>query len=649
MININQFFIVELLNASNVKIGMVYNFTNLNIKESLNEIGKMSIVIDLAELPTDQTNLVGIYAIQLVPTGFSNVTGLAASYKFIVDSTDISVDQLNVTFECSSEVIELSYAQLRSSLKYSQQVPTTLINTFLSEVSWTGSVVGTPPNNAALDTIWEGESRWSAINLLRKWTGGWFRWEGGKTLYHGQFNADISGVTPDINFTYNNSGSFENVPNNNTLQGIRLTEKINKGQIINRLVPLGGGVYAWKNASGVKYAEGPINLGYSNRTTPYTRTFASGVTDPNNWYIEDSASVSTYGRRSATFPYSEIKPISLSDADMTNAANTLYDISAYYLKRYKDPQYVYELQLTGYNVRAIKIGQCIRVQWYGSVNSIRGKTVYKSIDKKFYIIGIDWDYSNSSEWPVATLTLSTNGEDIQDVVDIISDLVVDTKKVNVRTQPSITYKTQYVPPNLIGYEYKYNTSTFGAGSGGVYTNPNDYRFTYIPGAEVSVLNEVYIDIFLVKPRFIVPQQWGWSQIPNVSPLQNQFLYVNVGESTTGVSGNQVPFVFGANLIEVNPLIGNSPNPTLPTDMSRWSVNVNSVAVTPTLIANYNDYGHWRITTVSSVPLADYIPLAFGGSWRTSGLVTIITPLNTTFLFNVSAQVIARQTILPYIS
>lgn len=484
MYNIGAPFLIQLNNASGTNIGHVTNFSNLRIVEKLNEIGSMFVDIALADLPmlptTTSANIEAIYSLTLIATGFeNNLSG--SSYEFIVNNHYYSTDKLIITFECDALPVELTWKVVGSSL-LSNATPTATINNLLGiqPNPWTGTTTGSLPNNNTIKTIWELENVWAAVNIMRKWSGGWFRWEGGRTLIHGQFNADISSITPDHYIGVDNASPHFIVKS--------VIEKTNKSQIVNLVIPLGGGVYPLKNNLNITIGETPLNLYYSDKSSPYTRTYDS---TRRNWYIQDTTSQTAYGIRAAKLSYVDIKPVSSSKADLTAASNALYDVATYYLNKYKNPQYVYELQVTGRFVQRLKIGQCIQLNWSGLVTAFDGKLMHRTIDRKLYIIGIDWDYSANTVQPIARLTVSTNGDDIQDFIDVTSDIVTDVNKLVTKPQASLACKTWDSGMEYMAtYSYVPGTTNYRL----------DLPFNF--GAEVVTLNE--FKAYLYLKNYIIP-------------------------------------------------------------------------------------------------------------------------------------------------
>lgn len=157
----------------------------------------------------------------------------------------------------------------------------------------------------------------------------------------------------------------------------RISVEKNSEAVCTRLFPLGAGIgEAW------------LTLEDASRSSPYTVGSLTGPDGSTQYYLEDSAATSAFGQITKVGKFSEIAPLSNSAADMENAANALYDISAAWLARYSQRQDVYSVTVR--KVRTlVRPGDKVRLVYKGVVTRDGLVVNYLDIDTELWVLEVE--------------------------------------------------------------------------------------------------------------------------------------------------------------------------------------------------------------------------------------------------------------------
>ena len=200
------------------------------------------------------------------------------------------------------------------------------------------------------------------------------------------------------------------------------------------------GVVNWVVGFGAGEGTAALTLRDSTRTTPYT---INSITDNGQtlYYLEDAASIATYGQNEKTVVFKAIAPVANSTTAKEAAANALYDAMVAYLQRSKTPQ-------ISYKVRGVKTAQTIRPGdkvrlWYnGTVQRDGQDYTYLEVDETFWVLEVNERASESGV--MVDLVISTVDQMEQSAAEIVVGAIEDiqTQSVAIRTYPyrdSMTY------------------------------------------------------------------------------------------------------------------------------------------------------------------------------------------------------------------
>jgi len=147
--------------------------------------------------------------------------------------------------------------------------------------------------------------------------------------------------------------------------------------LVNWLLPLGAGE-----------GDAMLSLEFSTRTTPYTIQSTTGPDGRTLYYLENSASITSYGQVEKIGTFKDITPIGTSAAAVEAAANALYDTAVAWLDRYKDPYESYSVTVRKPRTNILP-GDKIHVRYKGLITNDMGELVtYRDINSDFFIMEV---------------------------------------------------------------------------------------------------------------------------------------------------------------------------------------------------------------------------------------------------------------------
>jgi hypothetical protein len=329
----------------------------------------------------------------------------------LIDHPEFSIgtDGKNImTITGDSTARKLVWANTLLALTYSNETITTIANDLVSGTTWTMDIID------GVNTVtarYDGSSIWSALLNVAESTGKHIR-ENNLDNTIDLFNAGTSTGLVFRNIDTINPIDFDDqvLP----IVTIKITE--NETDLWNRIIPLGNGV-----------ADNALTLEHSNLASPYTIQTMVGPDGKTIWYIEDTDSQDLYDIRTKVLKVDSIAPISNSTAEIENAANTLYEISSAWLGWHAFQKDTYDVTVVGLRHyddagnALMRVGDTIRLQYRGIVESENGKFIWKDVDEDLYIMKMARNFMDSGQdsW---TITLST--------VDQLQDDNPITKAIN---------------------------------------------------------------------------------------------------------------------------------------------------------------------------------------------------------------------------
>lgn len=515
--------IIHVYNAAGTYKGSINElFSNVVVGEQSTEIGYCNLTISYKRW-LDLGMSEGYY--------FDLAIGAAAKtlgrYYIKTFLIDVLLDTVTITSDLAT--VLMTRDVIGSGISYAQQLVLSTIGAACVTTGSPGMLAQTVnlTSEPLVDMIFENESYWSGLKTCLKYVQGFGAYDynnylGGSSQRYkmiGPYSAAAMATLlagAGSYFTLYNSGShdpvLDKIPNvsgpiqtgNNIATKVtRLSDGIN---IVNSVVSYGGGIYPLFDNSGtpVKIGEQKLTIQRSNRSTPYTRSYLSAK---KMWYIEDATSVTTYGRRRKTISFPEINPLTTSDSDILNAANTLYDISAAYLTNKKDPSPAYEIELNYSMAEQLvpnvmfQIGTIIYLKYDGYVYPQNPEELpsYSSLNELFLVTGFEMEINSGDNYKLK-LQVTRNPEMSLGFVDVVSDALADIKKFSVRQTPSLTYRTWNGCAQIVDNAAK-NFTQWGTNAGDAWSTENvKAYFNIYFGAEALDLYEVQCDLIFIPLR-----------------------------------------------------------------------------------------------------------------------------------------------------
>lgn len=438
--------------------GPLTEVLGLSITEKLNEIGEASITIPAHVAASRGLQRGYRYRI------YHETIGYLGEFKHIESAIDANAE--TIAIKAYDSLIALAERVAGFRRNYSNQsFSTVATNLYNTSLGWTVSYEGATLTDAITFSV-EGENYLRAADYLRRYVRGWFRRQGDTEIRFGKFSS----TTPVLTFVAAKN-ALGQLPSTQALI-TQLARTRQGGDVVNRVYPVGAGI-----------GETKLDLRYSNRTTPYTvqnTTIATGAATA--YYLEDSSSVTTYGRVERVIAWNEIRPITNSVADLENAANALYDIASAYLQKYRTENDAYTMSAVGVP-STLRVGDLVRVAYNGVAELETGNIGWLNVANNFFVTSITRNFDAGGE-ATSTIGIAANGEAVIGDTEVLYDILQDVQTLKLRTQPTQTYLSRSFDPAFM--QNNANTSAL-------------YRMTL--GSEILAINEMYIDL-TIRP---IPQ------------------------------------------------------------------------------------------------------------------------------------------------
>ena len=316
---------------------------------------------------------------------------------------------------------EMVAANCLFNREYSNQYLGTIVTNLLTLVSsWSG---GSVANVGYTSTEFQGESVLNAIMNLAQGGNAHFRMgTTPRTLDFGTFGA-ASGVRcvgvdvlgPELE----DNGDLA------IISGIAITEE--GSPVVNRLIAFGAGD-----------GEAQLNLSWATVTDPsYPVLNALNPDGSSYYYIEDAASQSSYGLVVAPYIRSDIRPLSNSDTDLTNAGNALYQVALAALLRIKDPVTTYSLTVAKLRETVLP-GETVQVVFRGMATYDGTPYKYVDLDADMIVLSVKDTFGADGQITHA-LEVSASGFRASSDSGVVTQMHRDIEVIKARVQPSMSY------------------------------------------------------------------------------------------------------------------------------------------------------------------------------------------------------------------
>jgi len=409
----NTPFKIAVLDASGNRLGggPLNNVFSLDTVDSLDAIGTASFSVPASDPRT-----------ALITPGvqfdiWDEVDGYLGRYFYERRNlSDSGNGQANIGIEAYNALAELSRYTVAFRRSYTYTLVDEVVDDLLAIApGWTSTI------DAAIGhttVSYEGESVLIAIDELRDRWGKHYRLESGtKNFGFGAFGVD-SGVR-----ITNMAGQVPIDIDAHTeiamVRSIQLVEE--SGAIFNRIIPLGDG-------------QGVSQLTIQHATAgDYTTQTGTNKDGSTYYYIEDAASIAAYGVHEQVLAYTNIRPITNSDANIEYAANALKRAAEVYIGKNKSPKTTYNVTVEGLR-RAVLPGDTVRLVYRGVVDGYG----YMDLNSDFYVMDISRK-RNVNGTRVAVLEISSVNDRRTSDSDVMIGVIHDLKALKLHVQASICY------------------------------------------------------------------------------------------------------------------------------------------------------------------------------------------------------------------
>lgn len=196
-----------------------------------------------------------------------------------------------------------------------------------------------------------------------------------------------------------------------------ITAKRDEREIVNWLLPLGAKEQAPR-----------VTLGQSTRTGPYTIQSIAGPDGTTLYYLSDATSAAQYGERQVVKVYDQVKAASTAPADMTSAANALYDAAASDLARANQRQESYDLTLVGVK-QTIRPGDLVRVVYQGAVERDGERVAWLDTDDLYWVVEVSETWG--SEGHNVSMSVSNVDRVAEDAAQTVARTVAKVRAMEV--------------------------------------------------------------------------------------------------------------------------------------------------------------------------------------------------------------------------
>lgn len=405
-------FRIDILNAQNQKLGSgpLENVISITDTVSLDNIGTLDFTI-----PASNTKNA------FIQTGVKFDIFSDGDYlgRYLFKSKQINDDngEGTLTVSCYDQLKNLTFVTCGFNRYYTYDDISTIISDIIGLVSgFSAEITETGSATLAL----QGESVFRAIDEIRDRQGSHFRLK--QDGYSPVLEFGPFGELSPIQFEQSKGQNQADFQRNQKLAVITNAVIIEESDdIFNKLIPVGGG-------------QGVSQLTIERATLgSYTTQSESNADASLRYYIADSTSITNYGERVKIIQYPQINPITTSDNDIINAANTLKLTAETQLRRNKSPRKEYQLTVVGLR-ETLRVGDKIKVRYFSERNGVP----YISIDDTFWVMDITTNRNVSGD-RVFNINIATIDDRRTSDQDVIIEVVRDLRDIGVHIPATITY------------------------------------------------------------------------------------------------------------------------------------------------------------------------------------------------------------------
>lgn len=446
-------FRVDVLNAAGTRIGdgPLDTVQSLDDVARLDNIGSLSFTLPVADPRTQYISAGTSFDV------YDRVDGYLGRYYYKNKQQEADAQGGKVQRVAAHDsLIELARVSVNFRRTYNNVAVDYVIGDLVDDV--TGWIANVDLNIGNTTVTFEGESVLAAVDAMRdRWNQHFRLGNGRRILDFGAFGLDSGLVLANLR------GQVQSELGQNTdialIDSIQLVEEAD--EIFNRVIPLGAG-------------QGTAQLTIQTATLgTYTVQTGTNADGSNFYYIEDSDSVTSYGRRAKVAVFPNIRPVTNSDANILNAANALKLTAEAYIARHIAPRAVYAVSVHGLR-RSVSVGDLVRLQYRGVVEGY----AYIDVNQTFYVMDLQRKRNVSGERS-AVITIASIAERRTDDTDVVLELFHDIKVLKVHVP--ITLANSPVGPYTLRMDSTHNAEfTVRIGNEVTFLNYAKLRFRTSP-------------------------------------------------------------------------------------------------------------------------------------------------------------------------
>lgn len=406
-------FRIEILDANNNPLsgGSIGNAFYLNDTKRLDAIGSL----EFAMPASDEKAL-------FIETGvkfdvYDEQDGYLGRYLFKSKQIDDENGQGVLKVVCYDYLKELAQRSVYFNRSYNLNTVSSIISDLMAIVGWSANVTEIGHSQVT----YQGESILRAIDELRDRRGVHYRLNYDKISKVPVLDFGSFGELSEVYFDQANGQIQSNFLQSNNALIVAASIVEESEEIYNRIIPLGSG----QGISQLTIER--ANLGN------YTTKTGVNKDGSNFYYIEDTQSIDNYGLRERILSFPNISPLTNSDINVINAANTLKLTAESYLKKHLIPRKEYQIDIIGLR-KEILPGMKVHIRYVQERNGVN----YLSIDDDFWVMEITRNRSvnGSRDYNLKIANVDQLRTTDQDV---IVDVVRDLNSINVHIPATLTY------------------------------------------------------------------------------------------------------------------------------------------------------------------------------------------------------------------
>ena len=409
MYNIVSPFRIDVIHQG-INVGTSTNILSLNDTNKLDNIGSLNFSLPSSD-PINTYLVTGAYF-----DVYDEIDGYLGIYLFksksISENNGVSI----TTVDCYDVLKELTFQTVGFNRIYSNLPVSDVLSDIVTLANGWSINVENGLDDTSID--FQGESVYRAIDEQRDRNYAHFRLgEQTRQLEFGYF-----GDTSEVVLTQLRG---QNMPEYLMNKTIALVTSINitneSDEVYNSIIPLGFG----QGVSQLTISE--ANLG------DYDIQIGVNQDNSNYYYIEDTPSVTSYGKRTRILSLPNIRPLDNNTQNVINAANALKLTAESYISKHLEPSVEYQIDIQGLR-ETLKVGQLVKLIYKGITSNYK----YIDVDSYFYVMDITRNRSVDGNRSFNLVISSVDTRRTSDQ-DVIVEVVRDLRTLNIRIPATLAY------------------------------------------------------------------------------------------------------------------------------------------------------------------------------------------------------------------